>query len=298
MNRVQSTGRVSAGGTASVSLTFVTPPAVGSAIVVMAAIYHTPNTGTICVDNRGNTYVNALGPGTSPAMWYCPIVTASGAPFTVTLSVFSIPPGYFEAAAIEFSGVGSTGLVIDKKSYTPGVSGTLLSSGVTVALTANEVILAAACNINTNQTSLVVQSASPVWTQEFENLNYSASIAGEGNTRIITGATGTTQECSWTASVSGTWGAAIVAFKATGTESEIPISGIAQAIPLAVPTQIAQNVIYALPTRSYLVTASLACEVSQTLTGPWIPLTNSFLSAAFIRCPTGSALITCKARKR
>jgi len=67
-------------------------------------------------------------------------------------------------------------------------------------------------------------------------------------------------------------------------------------IPLGVPTQIAQNVVYALPARAHVLLAEPACEVAQTITGPWAaPPAINFQGAAFIRCTTGAATVTAKA---
>jgi len=67
-------------------------------------------------------------------------------------------------------------------------------------------------------------------------------------------------------------------------------------VPAGVPTTLAQNVVYALPARAFVLIAEPACEVAQTLTGPWAapPAGMNFQGAAFIRCTTGVALVTCK----
>jgi hypothetical protein len=142
---------------------------------------------------------------------YCAKITTSAAPFTVTLTLAGGVTGYWEAAAIEVSGVG-TGLSVDQ---TVGQSATSAapSTGTTAALTGSEVIVAAVHAIGANQGSITVQVVSPTWTEEFENLSYSTTIAGEGDTRIVTGAAGTTQTGSWTDTASATWGAALAAFK-------------------------------------------------------------------------------------
>jgi hypothetical protein len=66
-------------------------------------------------------------------------------------------------------------------------------------------------------------------------------------------------------------------------------------IPAGVPTQITQNVVYALPARAFVLIADPACEVAQTQTGPWAaPPAQNLQAAAFIRCTTANALVTCK----
>jgi hypothetical protein len=57
---------------------------------------------------------------------------------------------------------------------------------------------------------------------------------------------------------------------------------------------ILQNVVYAMPPRTVLVTSSVAVETSLNGT-VWTALasgTNS--SAPFLRCPTANATVTCK----
>jgi hypothetical protein len=222
--RVQATGRVSAAATTSVSLTFATPPTVGNAIIVLAARYQPAGATISCADNRGNPYTLAVTVGPNPmgaAIFSCAALTASAAPFTVTLTFSGGSTGYWETAALEVSGVG-TGLTVDQSVSQSATSATP-STGTTPALTVNEVLLAAVHAIGANQASLVVQTVSPAWTEEFENLNYSATVAGEGDTRIVTGATGTTQTCSWTAATAATWGAALAAFKA-GVPATVPLT--------------------------------------------------------------------------
>ena len=218
LTRVQGTGRVSASASASVALTFATPPTVGNGVVVLAARYQAAGPAITATDNRGNTYAQAVAVGPNPVggtIQYCAKVTTAAAPFTVTLTFAGALTGYWEAAAVEVSGVGSTGLAVDQTASQNATSAAP-SSGATPALTASEVLLAGVHAIGANQASLVVQVVSPTWTEEFENLNYSATVAGEGDSRIVTGAAGTTPGISWTASASGTWGAALAAFKATG----------------------------------------------------------------------------------
>jgi hypothetical protein len=69
-------------------------------------------------------------------------------------------------------------------------------------------------------------------------------------------------------------------------------------IPFNTPTVIAQNVVFALPARACRVMASAAIEIGQTDAGPFAALagyaTGAEVAAGFIRCPGGSATITCK----
>jgi len=67
-------------------------------------------------------------------------------------------------------------------------------------------------------------------------------------------------------------------------------------IPCGVPTQIAQNAVWALPSFKVRVRAEPNCELAQSATGPWAAMTGpveGFDSAAsFIRCTTAAAMVT------
>lgn len=71
-------------------------------------------------------------------------------------------------------------------------------------------------------------------------------------------------------------------------------------IPIGIPTTIQQNVVYALPSRKVRISVSPGCSTAQNFTGPWVdtpgtPTPAEFDSAAsFIKCQTGSAVVTCK----
>ena len=66
---------------------------------------------------------------------------------------------------------------------------------------------------------------------------------------------------------------------------------------LGVPTQILQNIVYALPNRAALVLSSVALEVSQD-GSTWVAAPTSTTgmqtAGAFVRCPTAAALVTVK----
>ena len=216
--RVQGTGRVFATSTTSVALTFAAPPTVGNGIVVLVSLFQAigPMT-TTCADNRGNTYAsaatrNTAGVQISSTIHYCSLVGTTGTPFTVTLTITSGTGVYFEAAAVEVSGVG-TGLLLDQTATNAG-SGTAISTGTTAGLTGTEVLLVAAHAVAANQSTITVATVTPAWTQECENLSYSATIASEGDTRVLTSAAGTTQAATWTDAPGGNFTAVLAAFKA------------------------------------------------------------------------------------
>ena len=213
--RVQATGKVVADATTSIALTFGSPPALGNGIVVAIITNNAAGNLTGCADNRSNTYFLAkaqtVGDG-KVWIFYAPLVTTSSAPFTITVTAGAST--YLVATAIEVSGVG-TGLGIDQ-SAGQSSSGTAVATTATAALTVDEAFLVAAESVDGAQGSITVQSVSPSWTQEAEELSFSHAV-GEINSRVVTGALGTTASCSWTNASNFTWSAAVVAFKADRT---------------------------------------------------------------------------------
>jgi hypothetical protein len=208
--RVQTTGKVQADTTSAVACTFASPPSVGNAIVVPVLLYRA---STGCTDNRGNTYTLAKaqnGTAAQLAIYYCAAITATGAPFTVTVSGGGTT--YFTASAIEISGVGG-GLAIDQTAGQTS-SGSSMTAPALAALTVAEALLVAATAAGTDRPLITVETVVPAWTQEVEELS-SLHAVGETDTRIVTGALGTTPGCTWASSGPTGWAAAIVAFKAT-----------------------------------------------------------------------------------
>ena len=69
-------------------------------------------------------------------------------------------------------------------------------------------------------------------------------------------------------------------------------------LSLGMPATIAQNVVHALPARACFIMSSVAIEWSNDGT-TWAALTGANTTgvttgATFIRCPTASAVVTCK----
>jgi len=216
LTRVQATARVDA-TTGALALTFSTPPTVGNAIVVTVVGHNGNSIATRCTDNQGNSYIRSLGRANSSlsgvTQFLCPRVTATGTPFTITVThhTWSI------ANAIEISGVGD-GLTIDRVVSAIGTSITP-ASGSTGALASSEVILVGAFGTQTGQSSITVASVTPAWTQEFESLTTTYTV-GEADSRILSSATGLTPSISWTlGSSSAAWAAGLVAYRATTAQT-------------------------------------------------------------------------------
>jgi hypothetical protein len=69
-------------------------------------------------------------------------------------------------------------------------------------------------------------------------------------------------------------------------------------LSVGVPTSIAQNVVYALPTVLCFLSSSVAIEGSLDGT-TWTALTGAnttgvYAGVAFVRCPTAAAIVNCE----
>jgi len=282
----------------TLTIPFSTPPSVGNAIVVpvvgRATTINFPPTA--CTDNYGNTYllattqVQTIGADCGAAIYYCNAVQTTGASFTVTIPNLYAMVG----CGIEVNNA----LILDQiKTAISGATSTTPATGATAPLMAAEEFVVAAYQGNSSQASIIVESVSPAWIEAYETL--SGFGPGEAVTRILTNASGTTTSASWTLASAESWVAILATFK-VGAAPVGPTSqgSSTTSVPSGVPTQIEQNVIYALPARASLITTSAPCEIGQTLTGPWTAITTPFVAGSFIRCTSGSALVTCKARRR
>lgn len=213
--RVQATAKVVGTGVGP-TVTFSTPPTVGNGIVLQLALWNGNAPGSV-TDTHGNTYVRAGASGTARAqVWYCAKLGAAGAPFTITLFGLS---DYWAFTAVEVSGVGD-GLQVDQVAALTTGSSATPTTGTTSAFTASEVFAAAVMSHSASQTSITVGAATPVWVEAFEELS-SAMVAGEGDTRVIPSAAGTTTSCSWTGTAGGSWAALLVGFRASGTPAAV-----------------------------------------------------------------------------
>jgi hypothetical protein len=70
-------------------------------------------------------------------------------------------------------------------------------------------------------------------------------------------------------------------------------------IPIGVPTTVLQNETFSLPNRACWIVSSVALEFGQSQAGPWtasaVSATTGLQAPAnWARCPSASALVTCK----
>lgn len=196
ITRVQASPSATATGTTTVAITFTTPPAVGHGLIVMVNTYLAA--AITCSDTQGNAYT--AGPGAVQALtrariFYCPLVATTGAPFTITVSTAGGAADW-HALAVEVGGLGVNGLVFEG-SASGGGTGNNADTGAVSPLERAESFQAATLAISGAQASLVVDSATPAWTVEFEALAV-APVAGEGVTRSVSSATGTSPTVGWT----------------------------------------------------------------------------------------------------
>jgi hypothetical protein len=218
LTRVQATPVPASGSGASIARTFSTPPTLGNAIIVAYVKNNTEGPASSVTDNKGNTYSLAQMYDTGGQhlfVYYCPAITATGASFTVTVT---LPTSRFwMVAMVEVGGVGP-GLVVDRTVTNGGAAATTTpTTGATAALLGTEAFLVALYQIALAPISIAVNAASPSWTQEAEALTSTGNAAnGEIDTRIVTGATGTTPSCGWTTGASGAYSAMLVAFSTGG----------------------------------------------------------------------------------
>ncbi len=217
ITRVQAATPVISGFTTTLVISFASPPTVGNA-VILAFLKATTTATTSVVDNRSNTYTlaksqNNSGGGIALDVYYCGAITGTGTPFTVTVTgnatlrsglLIEVTPGLVVDQTIGTDSSGATGL-----------------TGTTAALTAAEAFLVAA--IATGSSIITVGVVSPTWTQEMETL---ATPGGEVDTRVVTGALGTTPSASWTLNGSNFYGAALVAFKSTAPAGPPPTTQV------------------------------------------------------------------------
>lgn len=215
LKRVQS-AKAFKGNNAIFDITFGVPPVVGNGVVV--SLFTDGTGGTYpdtCSDNYGHVYQQAvvcLNGGTRVGVYWCPKLTATGDPFTITIQTANSSGLYWGGDALEIEGVG-TGLELDQTATFTGTS-TSPSTGNTNLLRAPQALAVAVMSYHNNMTSCTVQTMVPAWLENSESLSFGWS-AGETDSRIFSGAYQTLQNCSWT--VVGTpsaWAAAIATFRA------------------------------------------------------------------------------------
>lgn len=237
--RVQTTGEVLAANQVSVNLTFPAPPTVGNAVVVLINSYRGsggpgfPAGGV--TDNRGNAYTQVTFNTNSSGgagIYYCPKITGTGTPFTITFNSGASLTG-FTASAIEVSGI-TTGLTVHRLLNVTGTS-TTPSTGSTAPILASEVLVAAVVGCVNSVASVTVGVVAPAFTEEHEHITAGSGAVGEADTRIVTTAAGTIQSASWTLGTNQGW----IALLAVFADSSIVVNLSQAPVEVAVKLDIA-----------------------------------------------------------
>ena len=229
--KVQTTAKVAlTSQQTSITIPFATPPTVGNGIVIPIGIHAVgvspvPPVGYAlgtAVDSNGQYLSLSVAAGSffnevQPGIYYLPKLAAVTAPYSVTIS-FNGFLTRAEACGIEVTNVG-LGLLPDTTATTgaSGASTTSPATGVSNAATVDTLFVTAvwaAFSSFSNLGAITVESVSPPWTQEYEELaNFYPP--GEAVSRVLTGQTGLTQSCSWTTTNSSVWAAVLTAFRAS-----------------------------------------------------------------------------------
>lgn len=226
--RVQSTGKGRVQSGASATLTFGSLPEVGNLILVMVEGFTQVGNGWDAgdvTDNQGHTYALAITRSHSnsnpcAAIYYTVVATSSGT-FTITLNQ-TAGSDWTAGSAVEYAADTSwdSGSCLTQSAGATG-TGTAIATGSTAGSAAADEVAVAVCGIGATQASITVESVSPAWVEEHEELSWTQYVPGEGNTRVLTGSG--TQSASWTAASSGNWAAVVATFQqvAAGGGSQV-----------------------------------------------------------------------------
>lgn len=213
IERVQATPTRLASGVTSASVTFNTAPRVGDGIVIGVVTSAGDTWTTGASDTFGNTYtVSKLqGPGIGTgcsAILVCNKVITTGTPFTITVT--SSVAADLMIIAVEVNGE----LAIDRS-----IGGAVNSTTPTIntaTLTNNTAFVMQVISIWAAQTSITATAAnpaSPAWNEESEKLT--GVVAGEIDTRILSGMSGVLTSCNWTLNPGGWCDYVLVAYQVT-----------------------------------------------------------------------------------
>jgi len=217
ITRGQTTGKLRTATAGSLAGSMGGTPQSGSLVVV--AVWAADGihwaTGDV-TDNQGNTYYRACAlsrpaAGSSVAIYYAEGVVSSGT-FTITVNPANHGNTEFVMVATEFYGSVATRVRLLDRTHVNAASGTAVALGPTSALNMTEALVFCAFVIDVSQASIVVESVSPSWTQEAEELDTGTYIAGEAVSRVVSA--GGAQSCNWTAASSSQWIAVMACFSA------------------------------------------------------------------------------------
>jgi hypothetical protein len=228
ITRVGDTGKFRSGGATSCAGTFGVAPVAGDLVVV--SFCGTESHGALaphwrphdCTDNQGNTYALAFSSvgntgSYQSAVWWTITGAVSGS-FTVTVNPTRVGTFYGAGAATAYRSDYGPGWTLGGRSYTTG-SSTTPATGNTGTLASGEHVAIATVWVASTVASIAVDSVSPSWQQDAEELDGSTYVAGESNSRIVSGASA--QSCGWTLGSSLAWGASVVVFDEVTADNDV-----------------------------------------------------------------------------
>lgn len=209
--QTQATSYCTQGNATSASCTFSALPSSGDFVLIQGQRWATAGTITSCSDNQNNTYSVIQTPLATVISAFICFATNIGTPSgTFTVTVTSGDASGWNFKATSWSGM-ATASVLDVTAMGAGGFGTQPSSGATGTLAQTNNLVAASVGISTTQTSIVVESVSPAWTEQFQELDQNITLAGEADTRVISSSSA--QTANWTLSTDAVWSALIAVFK-------------------------------------------------------------------------------------
>lgn len=210
----------SRGNSTVTTVTFDPKPALDSGVIILVHGYDAAAGAVFspgaCTDSFGNTYILAITQQNvveknAVGIYYCPRILFTGTPFNISIAFSSTT--FFTTVGAEVAGP----IALDQVASNTG-STTAATTGTTPPLTVNNAIVAAIQSITGgNEASIVVQSVSPPWFQEFEDLTWGSHIVGEADSRVISNGLGVGQSCAWTNATARPYAAAIATFRIPAT---------------------------------------------------------------------------------
>jgi len=201
-----------------VSVSFDTLPSAGSAVIVLFQAYQAGLTlaANAVADNQSNTYTRAASHVQATdygvAVYHCLSIGSPSGTFTVTLTAGGTGVCQGILTIIEFTEVAAL----------EGATATGSGSGaptVTRTVAAAAALQVAICGTVANQSSLTVNTLSPAWTEEAEQLS-SSYVPGESDSRVASIGTGDFT-ASWTPTSENVWFAAVAVYTDAGAAGSV-----------------------------------------------------------------------------
>jgi len=217
ITRSQTTGKFRVSNGSSLGAAFGGAVSVGDLLIVGAWGYitsiDTPDwLPGDCTDTENNVYVLAsvspFSVGLSCAVWFA--IAKTAATPTVTINPTGAANFWGVGCATSFVSDGAWG-VTDQRVRASGNSSTPATGNTGTTEAADELIIAMLATEGVNQASITVESVSPAWTEEAEELSWTNYIPGEMDSRIVSAAGA--QSCSWTIASAADWSASVTTFR-------------------------------------------------------------------------------------